>query len=103
MAPKTGTHAVLATLEDYLDLVACLEADLPRLTIDPNPYWTTGRVFFNRPALKQGYTRRLCVMRNLLAAEMLDVSTEKDTERLTAAGETALLANHHDYVTETGA
>lgn len=98
MAKRTGTYVVLAALEDYLDLVACHTEDLPRLCLDPNPYWTG--FYFSRPALKQGYSQ---LLRNLQTAEKLAVSAGGSTSRLAPAWEAALLANHHDYVTGTGA
>ena len=65
-AARAVRTAVLASLSDYLDLVDCHRGTLPRLTLDPNPYWMG--FYASRPGLK-----RAC--RRLMPTSFTTVST----------------------------
>ena len=100
--PVTGTWAVNAGLDDYLDLVSFHQEQLPVIELDPNPYWTG--FYTSRPALKE---RCHALVQELLLAEELSFLPENARlapnlpEELEATWWTAALANHHDFITGT--
>jgi len=98
--PHTGVWAVLAGLEDYMDLVAFHRDRLPMVRLDPNPYWTG--FYSSRPGLKQGCRR---LSRSLYRAEALGVMAEDRGlaayPDLSAAWEISAVSNHHDFITGT--
>jgi hypothetical protein len=100
--PSTGVWALNAGLDDYLDLVNCYRDRLPKIELDPNPYWTG--FYTSRPALKK---RCHALVDELLLAEELSYLPEnakvaqKLPEELEAAWWMAATTNHHDFVTGT--
>ncbi len=99
--PETGVYAVLAGLEDYMDLVDCHRKRLPVLELDPNPLWMG--FYASRPELKQ---RCRQLSRSLVAAEGLGVLAEMKGHAgaypdLSGPWETAAFSNHHDFITGT--
>jgi hypothetical protein len=95
----TGTWAVLAGLDDYLELVGAHRSKLPILAADPNPYWMG--FYSSRQELKQRPTR---VARSLLLAEALSALDPPDAAleaSLREAWLNLVLMNHHDAVTGT--
>ncbi|HSR31849.1 MAG TPA: hypothetical protein VLY63_14895, partial [Anaerolineae bacterium] len=100
--PESGLWAVNAGLDDYLALVDCHRGHLPVLELDPNPYWTG--FYTARPALKDSCYD---LVDSLLLAERLallprNVGVEQDVAReLEQAWWTAVVANHHDFITGT--
>jgi hypothetical protein len=100
--PETGLWAVNAGLDDYLALIDCHRSHLPVLELDPNPYWTG--FYTARPALKE-----LCydLIDQLLLAERLALLPENADAGRNIAREledawwTAVVANHHDFITGT--
>ena len=99
--PVTGTWAVNAALDDYLDLVGCRRETLPVLSLDPNPYWTG--FYSARPTLKK--KARDTVELLLLAdrARLLPgaAGNGKAGALLDEAWWHAATANHHDFITGT--
>jgi hypothetical protein len=96
---STGTWAVLAGMDDYLELVAHHRDKLPILALDPNPYWMG--FYASRPELKQRPTR---IARTLLLAEALsalDAKKEELESSLRQGWENLVLINHHDAITGT--
>jgi hypothetical protein len=96
---STGTWAVLAGMDDYLELVDHHRVRLPVLAVDPNPYWMG--FYASRPELKQRPTR---IARSLLLAEALSSLEEKNDElevALRDGWENLVLINHHDTITGT--
>src|SRR5580658_2790529 len=96
---STGTWAVLAGLDDYLDLVGAHRAKLPVLAVDPNPYWMG--FYSSRQELKQRPTR---IARSLLLAETLSALRPPSPPleaSLREAWLNLVLMNHHDAVTGT--
>lgn len=100
--PTTGTWVVNAGLDDYLDLVDCHRNKLPRLELDPNPYWTG--FYTARPSLKK---RCHELVDALLLAERLSLLPVNEGADRRIGGEleeawwTAVVANHHDFITGT--
>jgi len=98
--PHTGVWAVLAGLEDYMDLVAFHRDRLPKVELDPNPYWTG--FYSSRPGLKQECRK---LSRSLYLAESLGVMAEDrglaGCPDLTEAWEISAISNHHDFITGT--
>jgi hypothetical protein len=95
----SGTWAVLAGMDDYFDLVRHHEHELPRLSVDPNPYWMG--FYASRPELKQRATR---IARTLLLAESLSALREASPvleKSLREAWLPLVLMNHHDAITGT--
>jgi len=95
----TGTWAVLAGMDDYFDLVNTRRADLPVLSVDPNPYWMG--FYSSRPELKQRPTR---IARSLLLAENLTALSPRNAPIEAALREgwlNLVLMNHHDAITGT--
>jgi hypothetical protein len=100
--PHSGIYALNAGMDDYLDMVACRTESLPELAIDFNPYWTG--FYSARPDVKH---RCRTLVDTLLAVEGAltlhgddDASTTLLNE-LAPAWETAVVANHHDFITGT--
>lgn len=102
---RTGVFAVIASLEDYLDLVSAHRSRLPVIQLDPNPYFMG--FYFSRPEAKQLWDS---VVRCLVAAEKLLVERELEGaqvhsdslwRRLRDLWDRALMANHHDFITGT--
>jgi hypothetical protein len=100
--PTTGVWAVNAGIDDYLALVEAYRDDLPRVELDPNPYWTG--FYTARPTLKQ---RCRDLVDNLLLAEKLALQPEHlgaDGARALGIEEAwwrAVVSNHHDFITGT--
>jgi len=100
--PTTGTWAINAGLDDYLDLVNCYRSELPVLELDPNPYWTG--FYTSRPTLKEQCHKLVDL---LLLAEGLALLPENAGAEKVIAGELegawwdAVVANHHDFITGT--
>lgn len=94
----TGIWAVCAALEDHLELVGFHRDRLPRVALDPNPYWSG--FYSSRPRLKQAAAD---LVTELLALEALAVAAGDDGcgAALGDAWYTACVANHHDFVTGT--
>ncbi len=93
---RTGTHVVIAGLDDYFALVQCHRAALPVLEVDPNPAWMG--FYASRPELKTRHTR---AARRLLAAEREDAHAMAPRNELAHAWELLALSNHHDFITGT--
>lgn len=101
--PGTGVYAVLGCLEDYMDLLSWHRAELPLVTIDPNPNFMG--FYYSRPKLKRGCRT---LVSSLLMAEKLGFRAELETgsspeveEKIAASWETAVVTNHHDFITGT--
>jgi len=100
--PTTGVWTVNAGLDDYLALVECYQDKLPVLELDPNPYWTG--FYTARPVLKK-QCREL--VEELLLAEQLSFLPENlgaeqaISEELEEAWWSAVVSNHHDFITGT--
>jgi hypothetical protein len=95
----TGTWAVLAGMDDYLELVGMHRDKLPVLAVDPNPYWMG--FYASRPELKQRPTR---IARSLLLAEAVSALEERSDAveaSLRDAWLNLVLINHHDAITGT--
>lgn len=100
--PTTGIWAVNAGLDDYLALIDGYQDDLPVLELDPNPYWTG--FYTARPTLK-----RKCheLVDDLLLTEKLSFLPENHEVEQTISKEledawwTAVVSNHHDFITGT--
>jgi len=98
----TGTWALNAGLDDYLDLVNCYRDELPVIELDPNPYWTG--FYSSRPALKK---RCHALVNELLLAEELSYlpgnseAARELPKELERTWWTAAIANHHDFITGT--
>ena len=100
--PSTGVWAVNAGLDDYLALVEGHRDKLPVLELDPNPYWSG--FYTARPALK-----RQCrtLVEELLLAERLSLlpkyrgTAQAIAEELEDAWWSAVVSNHHDFITGT--
>ncbi len=104
--PETRVFAVNAALEDYMDLVSLHRDELPRVTIDPNPYFTG--FYSARPEMKQRckrLTETLVTAEKLLAGAELNGKEPGDAEKTWAETENlwdeSLMANHHDFITGT--
>jgi hypothetical protein len=96
---ETGTWTVLAGLDDYLALVSEHRAELPVLSVDPNPYWMG--FYASRPELKQRPTR---TVRELVLAEKLSALDPPEPELEASLHEgwsNVVLMNHHDAITGT--
>ncbi|NPV60008.1 MAG: hypothetical protein HPY75_10130 [Actinobacteria bacterium] len=102
---RSGVFAVIASLEDYLDLVSAYRSRLPVVQLDPNPYFMG--FYFSRPEAKQLWDS---VVRCLVAAEKILVERELEGarspsgslwRRLRDLWDRALMANHHDFITGT--
>jgi hypothetical protein len=101
--PKTGIFVLLASLEDYLDLVSYHREKLPALALDPNPYFMG--FYSSRPWLKEGCGR---LVEDLLAMEKLFFRAGIDLRQVPELGEKwrrawerAVVTNHHDFITGT--
>jgi hypothetical protein len=100
--PRTGIWAANAGLDDYLELVENYQDRLPRLELDPNPYWTG--FYSARPSLKRRCHR---LVEDLLHAEKLSLLPENRASQqainraLSEPWWAAVTANHHDFITGT--
>lgn len=98
--PATGVYAVLAGLEDYMELVECHQDQLPVLSPDPNPLWMG--FYSSRPALKLA-SRRLS--QSLVLAEWIGAIAEIEGSGpypdLAPPWYASLFSNHHDFITGT--
>jgi len=100
----TGVWAVLAGLDDYLELVDLHREALPTIELDPNPHWMG--FYSARPEIKQRL-RSLC--RDLVTAEKLCVIAGENgaefddglADKLAKSWWTAAVGNHHDFITGT--
>ncbi|MFN0061044.1 MAG: hypothetical protein ACKVPX_00800 [Myxococcaceae bacterium] len=95
-SPKTGTHVLVAGLDDYFELLACHRDALPTLEVDPNPAWMG--FYASRPELKTSHTR---TARALIEAESEHALSSSETPHLAEAWELLALSNHHDFITGT--
>jgi hypothetical protein len=99
---STGTWAVNAGLDDYMALIEAQGDRLPRLEIDPNPYWTG--FYSARPTLKRAAHT---LVDRLRLAEMLSLLPENAAQAGEVARElagpwwSAAISNHHDFITGT--
>lgn len=97
--PVTGTFAVLAGLDDYFELVNTRRAELPVLSVDPNPYWMG--FYATRPEIKQRPAR---IARSLLLAEKLTAGLAPHARidgAIRKGWHSLVLLNHHDAITGT--
>jgi len=100
--PQTGEWAVNTGMDDYLSLVSTHQEQLPRLEIEPNPYWTG--FYSSRPALKD---RCRSLAQKLIAAEKLTLlppilqASLTTQATLSPAWWIAATSNHHDFITGT--
>lgn len=100
--PTTGIWAVNAGLGDYLALIGGYQDDLPVLELDPNPYWTG--FYSARPILKKKCYE---LVDDLLLTEKLSFLPENHEVEQTISKEledawwTAVVSNHHDFITGT--
>lgn len=97
---ETGTWAISAGLDDYLNLVDCHRDRLPTLELDPNPYWMG--FYASRPCVKRACST---VARKLILAEELafrrgDIDPDLD-HVLHRAWDLVAVSNHHDFITGT--
>jgi hypothetical protein len=100
--PATGVWAVNGGLDDYLALVACHRESLPRVELDPNPYWTG--FYSSRPALKKrcrDLVDRLLLAERLALSTMADAAAQSALRELEAPWWDAVASNHHDFITGT--
>ncbi len=100
--PTTGIWTVNAGLDDYLSLIECHKEILPVLNLDPNPYWTG--FYTARPMLKKRCRK---LVDNLLLAEKLSFLPRNSGAERTISSDldeawwTAVVSNHHDFITGT--
>jgi hypothetical protein len=110
--PETGTWVVNAGIDDYLSLVDHHRHRLPVVDLDPSQYFTG--FFGSRPTVKRRYRE---LTDHLALAERLAVApgapgapgaagtpagpVESVRRRLEGPWWTAVVANHHDFVTGT--
>lgn len=100
--PDSGVFAVNAGMDDYLDLVSCRRELLPELALDMNPYWMG--FYASRPEMKQrckGIVRDLVRIEKQLALAGDAEGSRALFQALEPAWETAVVANHHDFITGT--
>ncbi len=117
----TGTFVLNAGLDDYFDLVACRSADLPALSLDPNPYWMG--FYASRPQLKRSHWELVERVTQLEARGALQHAKPEEAvadgpKRLESIPESipsnapspsllsdiwhaVAFSNHHDFVTGT--
>lgn len=93
---RTGVWVVAATFEDYMKLVAFHRDRLPVMERDINPVWTG--FYASRPRIKRA-ARDL--VESLVGVEPFLALVGLDTNELAPAWHTAVLANHHDWITGT--
>lgn len=101
---QTGVYAVLAGMDDYMDLVSFYKNQLPLIPFDPNPYWMG--FYSARPGLKMKCKK---LVKDLLLAEKLSFCPDNMRKNkpnpiakaLDSAWETAIVSNHHDFITGT--
>ncbi len=93
---QTGTHVIVAGLDDYFALLECHREKLPVLEVDPNPSWMG--FYASRPELKTTHTR---AARHLLAEERASAYAGVHRNELESAWELLALSNHHDFITGT--
>jgi hypothetical protein len=98
--PVSGVWVVNAGLDDYLDLVECHADRLPRIKLDPNPYWTG--FYTSRPSLKR---KALRLMDELIFAEQLELKKKtcdpQAVHMIRKTWESMVVSNHHDFITGT--
>jgi hypothetical protein len=100
--PRSGVYVLNAGMDDYLDLVSCHVEKLPDLPMDFNPYWTG--FYSARPEVKHRCRK---IADDLLVTEAGLSLAEKEGAAsrllgdLAPAWETAVVANHHDFITGT--
>ena len=99
--PSTGTWVLNAGADDYLDLVAEHGADLPRVEADPNPYWTG--FYASRPELKRAHRQLVdeLVATEAEAVARGPVAAARTSAALRAPWWSAVVGNHHDFITGT--
>jgi len=99
---STGIWAVNAGLDDYLALIEGCQDALPVLEFDPNPYWTG--FYTARPILKKMSYK---LVDDLLLTEKLSFLPDNHRierlipKELEDAWWTAVVSNHHDFITGT--
>jgi hypothetical protein len=100
--PDSGVWVVNAGLDDYFSLVECHRDELPVVELDPNPYFSG--FYTSRPTLK-----RACrdLFDSLMCTEAAAVRSA-DPKTIESVGSdladpwwTAVVSNHHDFVTGT--
>ncbi len=100
--PRSGIYVLNAGMDDYLDLVACHTESLPELAIDINPYWTG--FYSARPDVKhrcRTLVDDLIAVEGALALHGDEGASAAILRELVPAWETAVVANHHDFITGT--
>src|ERR1700752_769168 len=112
--PQPTPHAVVGTLEQYIQLVMAWSANNPgklvSRTMDPTPYWTG--FYASRPANK---ILHHAAVRALLGAEVFGVIADLQTndslawepvqtarrQSIAQGWESLVPSTHHDYITGT--
>jgi hypothetical protein len=109
---KSGVWVLNAGMDDYLDLVSHHRDRLPRLELDPNPYWMG--FYASRPQIKHQYNRisrkleladNLSAMRqaagrwSCLRQQCIDPALAPG--QLRSAWDRMVVCNHHDFITGT--
>lgn len=104
--PKSGVWVVNAAMEDYMELIATHADTLPKVTLDPNPYWMG--FYASRPQLKQRIRR---VSHTLAGAERVfalahsrrgeEGSHVEQLSTVRDGWERLVTTNHHDFITGT--
>ena len=93
---RTGVWVVTATFEDYMKLVSFHRDELPVMERDITPVWTG--FYASRPRIKHAAR---ALVESLAGVEPFLALVGVDAGELAGAWHTAVLANHHDWITGT--
>ncbi len=99
---KTGIWVVNAGMEDYFELISHYQDKLPKLEIDPNPYWTG--FYTSRPLLKKqckNLVDKLILTEKLSFLPGNSDINKKINSKLKEPWWQAVTSNHHDFITGT--